>query len=96
MTVEEVEHASIDLDAEVQNRWVLEVMYTGSRLDHDLRAELGLSTSTNGTLRRYVFDDSSLATERFEFARDRASTDWQKLYKVTITVEWEKVEKSES
>ena len=49
-----------------------------------------------GSLYRQVYQDLDEADKGYRFARDRADTDWQRLYKVTITVEWEKVEKSES
>lgn len=44
-----------------------------------------------GALIRKEFDLYSEAVSRYRFARDRANTEWQKLFEVTVRTEWERV-----
>ncbi len=46
---------------------------------------------TKGSLYRRVYQDFNDADKAYQFARDRADTDWQKLHRVNITTEWNKV-----
>jgi hypothetical protein len=46
---------------------------------------------TKGSLWRQVYQDFDEADKGYQFARDRADTDWQKLYRVNIGTEWNKV-----
>jgi hypothetical protein len=46
---------------------------------------------TKGSLYRRVYQDIVEAGKAYQFARDRADTDWQELHKVNITTEWNRV-----
>ena len=43
---------------------------------------------TEGALLRGSFDVRADAVRAYEWARDRASTDWQRLYGISITTIW--------
>lgn len=48
-----------------------------------------------GSLQRRVYQDFDEADKGYQFARDRADTDWQKLHRVNIATEWNKVMESQ-
>lgn len=43
---------------------------------------------TGGGLQRLIIQDEAEALKRYRFVRDRASTDWQRLYGVTLNPLW--------
>ena len=68
--------ALIDLDADGGVRlYVVEVMYEYNR-------------DGVGVLQRHTFDVRADAQRAYEFARDRANTEWQRLYAVDVVTSW--------
>lgn len=66
--------ALIDLDKDTQ-LYVVDILYEAN-------------SAGDGSLLRSVFDVRADAVRHYEFARDRASTQWQRMYRVGITTIW--------
>ena len=66
--------ATINLD-EDSDLFVVDIMYEAN-------------SAGESALMRDVFDVRADAVRHYEFARDRASTEWQRMYQVGITTIW--------
>lgn len=66
--------ALIDLDEDTE-LYVVDILYEANKDGH-------------GALLRHTFDVRADAVRSYEFARDRASTQWQRMYRVGITTIW--------